>query len=239
MGKYIKKFDTHSDYEDFTETEDYIEPNVSYCVDNTEVHYNPDVKRIVATINVTRTDRAIYILRSGRENLFDEIYIDGVKNSVVSSYTFDTTGEHTVEYVLKSKTELGDNVFNGSGIKSIILLDSITSIGDNAFTTCYSLTDIHLPNNITTIGSEVFMACINLTDVTIPSTITSIGDDAFSQCSSLTSITIEATNPPTLGTGVFTGSNYPIYVPSTSVETYKAASGWSTYTSRIQPIPTT
>jgi hypothetical protein len=40
MGKYIKKFDTHSDYEDFIETEDFIKPNVSYCVDNVEVHYN-------------------------------------------------------------------------------------------------------------------------------------------------------------------------------------------------------
>lgn len=43
MGKYIKKFDTHSDYEDFIETEDFIKPNVSYCVDNVEVHYNPYV----------------------------------------------------------------------------------------------------------------------------------------------------------------------------------------------------
>lgn len=41
MGKYIKKFDTHSDYEDFIETEDFIKPNVSYCVDNVDVHYNP------------------------------------------------------------------------------------------------------------------------------------------------------------------------------------------------------
>ena len=43
MGKYIKKFDTHSDYEDFIETEDFIKPNVSYCVDDVEVHYNPYV----------------------------------------------------------------------------------------------------------------------------------------------------------------------------------------------------
>jgi hypothetical protein len=41
MGKYIKKFDTHSDYEDFIETEDFIRPNVSYCVDDVELHYNP------------------------------------------------------------------------------------------------------------------------------------------------------------------------------------------------------
>ena len=43
MGKYIKKFDTHSSYEDFIQTEDFILPNVSYCVDNKDVHYNPYV----------------------------------------------------------------------------------------------------------------------------------------------------------------------------------------------------
>lgn len=43
MGKYIKKFDTHSDYEDFVQTEDYILPNVSLCEQENEVHYNPYV----------------------------------------------------------------------------------------------------------------------------------------------------------------------------------------------------
>ena len=41
MGKYIKKFDTHSDYEDFIETEDFICPNVSLCAQENEVHYSP------------------------------------------------------------------------------------------------------------------------------------------------------------------------------------------------------
>lgn len=41
MGKYIKKFDTHSDYEDFIKTEDFILPNVSLCEQENEVHYNP------------------------------------------------------------------------------------------------------------------------------------------------------------------------------------------------------
>lgn len=44
MGKYIKLFETHSDYEAFTATSDFILPNVSYCEDRTdEVHYNPYV----------------------------------------------------------------------------------------------------------------------------------------------------------------------------------------------------
>lgn len=43
MGKYLKKFDTHAEYLTFTQTEDFILPNVSYCEDNNEVHYNPYV----------------------------------------------------------------------------------------------------------------------------------------------------------------------------------------------------
>lgn len=43
MGKYLKLFETHSEYLAFTQTEDFILPNVSYCEDNNEVHYNPYV----------------------------------------------------------------------------------------------------------------------------------------------------------------------------------------------------
>ena len=41
MGKYLKKFGTHADYVSFTQTEDFIKPNVSYCVQENDVHYNP------------------------------------------------------------------------------------------------------------------------------------------------------------------------------------------------------
>lgn len=42
MGKYLKLFETHSQYTAFTQTEDFIRPNVSYCKDQTDiVHYNP------------------------------------------------------------------------------------------------------------------------------------------------------------------------------------------------------
>ncbi len=53
----------------------------------------------------------------------------------------------------------------------------------------------------------------------------------------MSSITCNATTPPALGTDVFANTNNcPIYVPAASVETYKAASGWSGYASRIQAI---
>jgi hypothetical protein len=60
---------------------------------------------------------------------------------------------------------------------------------------------------------------------------------AFHSCTGLNSITCEAITPPTLGDFVFIETNNcPIYVPTASVNTYKAASGWSDYASRIQAI---
>ena len=40
MAKYLKLFDTQAEYEAFIQT-DFDKPNVSYCKDNDEVHYNP------------------------------------------------------------------------------------------------------------------------------------------------------------------------------------------------------
>lgn len=40
--KYLKKFNQHTDYETYMGSQDLIYPNVSYCVDRNEVHFNPD-----------------------------------------------------------------------------------------------------------------------------------------------------------------------------------------------------
>ena len=65
-----------------------------------------------------------------------------------------------------------------------------TSIGNNAFYACYSLTSVTIPNNVTSIGNTAFYGCQSLTSVTIPNNVTSIGTDAFYNCYSLVSVTI-------------------------------------------------
>ena len=37
--KYLKKFETHTEYETYKDSEDYLTPNVSYCVDRNDVHF--------------------------------------------------------------------------------------------------------------------------------------------------------------------------------------------------------
>ena len=74
-------------------------------------------------------------------------------------------------------------------IKSIVILNNITSIGNFAFEKCFNLKSITIPESVTSIGDYAFF-CSNLTSVTIPSNVSCIGKAAFDGCNNLTSVTI-------------------------------------------------
>lgn len=76
----------------------------------------------------------------------------------------------------------------------------------------------------------------NLRSVILPATLTSITTGAFNGCQNMQSLTILATTPPATLTASLNNGSYPIYVPDGSVDAYKAASGWSSYASRIKGI---
>lgn len=108
----------------------------------------------------------------------------------------------------------------------------------NGFNGCTEMTSLTLHYGIPAISASAFQSCRGLTELTIPESVTSIGDQAFYGCSGLTGIYVISATPPTLGLRAFDSTNdCPIYVPAESVDTYKAASGWSTYASRIFAIP--
>ena len=263
MIKYLKLFDTHADYNTYITGQDKVLPNVSYCENENEVHYNPYTDpKLVCKYNITDTSSATTLRTVYGNDTFKSIEIDGVLlDSLVTSYQFSTTGEHTVKYTLADPTTIGDYAFfdcsgltsvtipntvntisqyaflGCSGLTNITIPNSVTSIGESAFESCSGLTSISIPNNVTTISESAFYGCSGLTSVTIPNSVTSIGIYAFIRCSGLTSVTVQATTPPTLGNDSFNNTNdCPIYVPSASVEAYKAATNWSTYASRIQAI---
>ena len=66
-----------------------------------------------------------------------------------------------------------------SDIKQIIIGDGITTIGEDAFRDCSSLTSVTIPNSVTKIGRGAFHSCSALTSVTIPNSITEIDVATF------------------------------------------------------------
>ena len=85
-----------------------------------------------------------------------------------------------------SVTNIGDYAFSGcSSLSSVVIPDRVTSIGDCAFENCSSLTDIVIPDGVTNIGKCAFEGCRSLTDIVIPNSVTSIGDCAFANWFSL------------------------------------------------------
>lgn len=90
------------------------------------------------------------------------------------------------------------------GIVDVIIEGGVTSIGDNAFDSCYLLSNVTIPDSVTSIGDRAFYFCPELQSVTIPESVTSIGSEAFYECRSLTEIRLPD-SVANIGTGTFEG----------------------------------
>jgi len=89
---------------------------------------------------------------------------------------------------------IGALAFYDLYLSSIIIPNSVTSIGYQAFRNCGLLSSITIPNSVTTIGEQAFLSCSNLTSITIPHSVTNIGNGAFQACVKLLSIDVESGN---------------------------------------------
>jgi hypothetical protein len=205
MLENIKLFATDNDRLSYEDSENYLEPYVSYVDGNNSVYYNkPPETRVVIKYNVTSTSEPTEICNSERLSDLSEIEIDGViQSNIVSSYTFNTLGEHTVKYTFVNPTTISNNMFEMTNLTSIFIPSSVTTIGNSAFYNSINLTSMTIPDNVINIGMSILNQSRNLTNVIIGSGVTNIGASAFSYCFKLTSITVKATTPPTLGNLVF------------------------------------
>lgn len=131
------------------------------------------------------------------------------------------------------------NWFHFTGIKEVVIGDEVTTIGNDAFSSCWALTSIVIPEKVISIGSRAFYECeqlktvkiegnlkkiestafgkcINLTEINIPSSVESIEGSAFWACANLSSIELPE-GLQTIGSGAFENctSLKTITIPST------------------------
>ena len=116
--------------------------------------------------------------------------ISGTGDMQDSSFGWDTSLIKSV-VINDGVTSIGNGAFNGcSSLTNITIPDGVTRIGNNAFSNCTGLTSVTIPDSVKSIGWGAFRGCASLTSITIPDSVTSIGEGAFHGCTGLTSITI-------------------------------------------------
>jgi hypothetical protein len=155
-----------------------------------------------------------------------------------------------------SVTNIGTNAFYGNSI-SAVTIPNITTLPQYIFAYCYNVLcsipygitgfngyvfnstskPVTIPNSVTTIAGNAFYMNAHLGSIVIPASVTSIGNRAFYYCTCAVEYHFKGTTPPVLGsTDVFTNipSFCKIYVPSSAVSTYKAATNWTRVASYIE-----
>ena len=155
------------------------------------------------------------------------IYEDNVLFNKNKTTLIAYRAKETNYTVPNSVTTIGNKAFSEcDSLTSINIPNSVTTIGDWAFASCDSLTSINLPNSVTTIGNWAFEGCNSLTNINIPNSVTTIGNSAFNGCNSLTSINIP-NSVTTIGVSAFFDCNslISINIPN-SVTTIENDAFW-------------
>ena len=112
------------------------------------------------------------------------------ENSIdyVSGWAISCDDSVTEVTLRKGTRGIADEAFRGTALTSIIIPDTVTSIGNSAFAYCTELTSVVIPDSVTSIGSYAFNDCVSLMNVTIGDGVTNIGSYAFRDCTLLESV---------------------------------------------------
>lgn len=197
MGKYIKYFQNHNDYETYIDSSTRILPNLSYCKNLDDIHFN-HLDEVIITIDVTSTAEFTQIgVKSTGDFLNVDTY-DNVSNIILISPTNNkiklkkedllleqgaSDSDLGIEYIYKYK-------FDEIGIWTVRLeLIDHTKITQLSYFLMTNLIDVILPKSIRTLelGSFGFSS---IQSITLPNKLNNIMQSSFMGCTELTSITI-------------------------------------------------
>ncbi len=128
---------------------------------------------------------------------------------------------------------ISKDAFNKSNIVEVIIPDSVTNIGDAAFSQCRELISVTIPDSVTSIGKGAFGDCCELTNVTLGKSVTSIGQRAFLYCHKLVEVYNKSAIDITAGSSDNGHVGYyakNVYTPSSGQSKLSTESDYIVYT---------
>ena len=154
-----------------------------------------------------------------------------LKVTRIGSYAFERRTGLTSVTIPNSVTSIEGCAFYGcTGLTSVTIPNSVTLISYSAFENCNRLTSVTIPNSVTCIGSWAFLGCSSLTSITIPNSVTNIGARAFYGCTSLSIINSLSTNPPSISAfDARTQMEATLRIPKGNLAEYQEADGWKDF----------
>ena len=173
------------------------------------------------TPHFTFSNGTITRYTGGVINLVIPAEIDGQAVTTIGANAFSSGTFETVT-VSNGITTIGNDAFSScANLKQVTLANSVTSIGSGAFRSCGKMEHIAFSSNLTSIGSGAFWGCNVLEEINLPEGLLSIGDEAFGSCHSLTEVTLPA-SLTTLG-----GRTFPY---CQQLESFRVAKGSNSFT---------
>ena len=177
-----------------------------------------------------------YSVRAANTSISGDIDIPQTYNGkpvvVIQNSGFKDCSSLTSILIPNSIKSIGINAFeNCSNITEITIPEGVTLIGNNTFKSCVKLASASFPTSIESFGANAFAGCTSLSSIALPKNIQEIGANAFANCSKLATIEVFGDTPATLKTGVFPSNVSKIYVKPSLVSTYKTS--WDEYKDKI------
>ena len=227
---YLKLFDNHPQYEEFTETDKFILPNVSHCIEENHVHYNPIRNDMItyranAKLPHASADSSLgfHAYSFAPATLVSHTFSNGVGKIIfdrditsIANYAFRGCGGLNYIEIPKTVTRIGIYAFSTCDLYEINIPGGVTTIGQAAFVRNTHLTNLVCPNGLTSIGTHAFEDCTALKSIFIPSTVSYIGEACFQSCTALEEVTIPTSlTTISVQTFVYCSSLKNVIIPNT------------------------